>query len=469
MHNRPKGALLSSTRRTAGRALLWLAAWLPVSLVCGCASLTNPVGGGIPVQCLSPELLAIPREIARPIPLNLLRQKPPDVYLLAPGDVLGVWIEGVLGEQNQSPPVRLPERADLPTGLGYPIPVRANGTVSLPFVAPINVRGLSVEAAEEAIRRAYSRDKRILRPGRERIIVTLLRRRQYQVLVFRQDASGELALENQDVGFTFGPGGYAPGSQEVLRSTKRSTGYAVDLPAYENDVLHALSRTGGLPGLDSANEIVLQRGFLRGEQDWATVIKELQGWPPNGSTFMTVGPASQVIRIPLRVLPGEEFSLRPEDIILETGDILFVPPRKPEVYYAAGLLPVGGYLLPRDRDLNVLEAIAQIRGPLVNGAFAVNNISGAIIAPGIGGPSPSLLSVLRKTPDGGQVIIRVNLNKALRDPRERLLVQAGDFLILQETPFEALQRYFSQVFKFSFFWQVIHGPHENGTANLLVP
>ena len=33
---------------------------------------------------------------------------------------------------------------------------------------------------------------------------------------------------------------------------------------------------------------------------------------------------------------------------------------------------------------------------------------------GIGFPNPSLVSILRRTPGGGQVVIRVDLNRALR-------------------------------------------------------
>jgi hypothetical protein len=499
MDSRCQSGFLSSVCPVARQVTQRLASLLLCGLVTGCAALTNPVARGIPVDALPPEYLAPSREQAWPVPLNLLRQRPPETYLLAPGDVLGVWIEGVLGEPNQSPPVRLPERGDLPAGMGFPIPVRPDGTISLPYIAPVHVADLSLEQAQEDVRKAYTnKNRRILRPGFERIILTLLRRRQYQVLVFRQDSSSEPAFEHQDAGFTFGPAGFSPGSQEVLRTTKRSTGFTVDLPAYENDVLHALSRTGGLPGLDSANEVIVQRGFFKSEQEWVAALNprfsgsaDLSGpgagadTCPVGTTALPSGnqlqdfhgegplpPGSsggQMIRIPLRLHPGEKFALKPEDIILQTGDIIYVPPRSVEVFYTGGLLPAGAFILPRDRDLNVLEAIAQIRGPLVNGGFNVNNLSGALIPPGMGGPSPSLLSVLRKTPCGDQVTIRVDLNRALQDPRERLLLQPGDFLILQETPKEAVARYITQLFKFSSFWQIIHGSHESGVATALVP
>ena len=53
-----------------------------------------------------------------------------------------------------------------------------------------------------------------------------------------------------------------------------------------------------------------------------------------------------------------------------------------------------------------------------------------------GGVSPSLLYILRKTPCDGQIIITVDLNRAIKDPAARPLVQAGDTLILRFKPQE---------------------------------
>ena len=106
---------------------------------------------------------------------------------------------------------------------------------------------------------------------------------------------------------------------------------------------------------------------------------------------------------------------------------------------------------------------------MITGGLNPINLAGTFLAPGIGAPSPSLVSVIRRTPNGGQLAIRVDLNRALRDPRERILIEPKDVIILQETPSEAVVRYFTQVFKFNFFWQAIHGPHESGTTTLTVP
>lgn len=45
----------------------------------------------------------------------------------------------------------------------------------------------------------------------------------------------------------------------------------------------------------------------------------------------------------------------------------------------------------------------------------------------------SNLLVLRKLPCGGQIVIRVDMNKALIDPSQRILVMPGDTLILKYT------------------------------------
>jgi hypothetical protein len=135
--------------------------------------------------------------------------------------------------------------------------------------------------------------------------------------------------------------------------------------------------------------------------------------------------------------------------VLQAGDVVFLESRTRDLFYTGGLLPRGEFQIPRDYDLDVLEAVAQVRGTLLNGAFGGNNLNGLLIQPGIGNPNPSAMTVVRRTPNGGQIPISVDLNLALRDPRERILIQPGDVLILQETAGEAIARYFTNVFNFT--------------------
>ena len=128
-----------------------------------------------------------PRSQQEPINLVRLRQDPPPVYMLGPGDTLGIYIEGVLGSRDEPPPVHFPEQKqrDIPPAIGYPIPIREDGTLPLPLVPAVMADGLTLTQLEAAIRKAYTEDQKILVPGRDRIIVTLMKPRTYKILVIR--------------------------------------------------------------------------------------------------------------------------------------------------------------------------------------------------------------------------------------------------------------------------------------------
>jgi protein involved in polysaccharide export with SLBB domain len=433
-----------------GRLLQLLAALLLAGTAGGCAALTNPTAAGIPVRRVPPELLGRPREEAQIIPLPLLRQPPPDAYRLATGDVLGVWIEGVLGEKNQAPPVHVVEQGPAQTAVGFPIPVREDGTISLPFIRPLSVADKTVAEAQEAVRKAYTADKEILKE-QARILVELQRPRRYRVLVIRQDA-----------------GGVTVGTTGTLGGSKRGTGFQLELPAYENDVLTALARTGGFPGLDSRDEVIIERGVARSATDLDALAQALPCCPP-GQRLGGGRAGVQMIRIPLRLRPEEPVPFRPEDVILQNGDIIYIESRDTDVFYTAGLLGSGQYQLPRDLDLDVVDAVCFVKGPLVSGGLGQNNLTGAILQSGLGFPSPSLISIIRHTANGGQVTIRVDLNRALVDARERILIQPKDTIILQETPSEAFVRYASTVIKFNLLATLLNQRDAVATGAVALP
>ena len=145
--------------------------------------------------------------------------------------------------------------------------------------------------------------------------------------------------------------------------------------------------------MDAYNEVIIQRGFFPAGCDRTAVLQQIEN-QPSGPSAWTSG---QIIRIPLRRQPGAPLPFHAEDVILQTGDVVFLEARDDDVFYTGGLLPPGSYVLPRDRDLDVIEAISRVRGPLFNGAFGGSNLSCNLIAPGIGGPSPTLLAKQAKT------------------------------------------------------------------------
>ena len=84
----------------------------------GCAAITNPVADGVPVRLIPPELLAAPKKNDVTIPLTFLGQQPQVVYRLAPGDVLGVYIPGVLGDgPARHRPTVLLRKSTVPTSI----------------------------------------------------------------------------------------------------------------------------------------------------------------------------------------------------------------------------------------------------------------------------------------------------------------------------------------------------------------
>lgn len=432
-----------------------LSAWAVVMLMTGglsgCASLSNPTANAIPVNRLPREMLGESREIEQTIPEKFLKAPKQDPYILQPNDVLGVYIRNVTGDEKSIPPVvQLPDTR-LPPSIGFPFVIRDDGTVSLPLSPePIKVAGLSIVEAEKEIKRHYIEVWQILKPENASVSVTIQKQRTNAVYVLRQD-SGSV---------TFGQGG--------LNNTKRGTGIVLDLQFNESDVATALSRTGGLPGLDAKNEVLIFRGAYRPGKDGQLVMPDLKKIK-TGKTVLTKDAEGntglEVVRIPLRLKPGAVVPYLPEDVRLGDGDAVFIETRETELYYTGGLLPPGEFTLPRDYDLDVLEAVGQAHGPLFNGAQSATNFGGTFVGGGLGSPNPTCLTIVRQWHEGKSVIIRVDLAKALVDPRERILVKPGDFLILQESFGESFARYITQTFNFNYFSSILNTTNSTGGIN----
>lgn len=640
-------------------ALPWLA---------GCAAF-HPMKG-IPARYVPDDIKASRRNGTRSIDVSLLSQNWNGIHRVDTGDVLGIYVGGVLGKLDENPPVQFPQNSDYQPAVGIPVPVREDGTISLPMIGSINVRGKTIRETEDALRQSYTNGpagRELLKPGEERILVSLQRARQTRVLVIRQDSRNE-PIANAAVGLL------------NIGTAKRGSGKAVSLPAYRNDVLNALVATDGLPGLDAENavyvirrkigdlrsgwpancdpaELIRQSGLsdrpvIRGQSDdgWQyrglpnpntanrgfeantnfraapqnglaprlpsglqdslnrndqhgsdqygepsqqygeapqryslidnnatgnpnsfapvrtnqrkpdfgpmaspSIPSGFGNWelndqasarpnerllpqsysptplnpPPtrlpnqNGSPKLPVfgqpgnkppayqpplnqygpnpalppvPPASgpgysmpqnsamppnysmpvappeippsppfgshgdppdldvedepaprdiglvdghRIIRIPIRLRPDEHVEIRQEDIILNDGDIVFIESRDTEVFFTGGLLGGGQFTLPRDFDLDILEAIAVATSR--NGtAGAARQIGGVSALNSDVTISPSNVVIIRKLPEGGEVPIKIDLYKARSDQSERLFVQPGDYVYLQYTPCEAV-------------------------------
>ena len=360
------------------------------------------------------------------------------VYLLSAGDVLGIYIENVLGSEEESPPVHFPEDGDDPPAVGFPIPIRDDGTISLPFVNDIYVEGKTLDEVDRLIENEYTVKQNILtlEDGQvsAKIIVTLIRKRQFRVLVVREEAGGV-----EDV-------------------SKRGRGDNIDLDAYENDVLHALNETGGMPGTDAKNEIVIYRGMFESGFHRDQILAQVAAGRDPCFCSPPIPEDPNVVRIPLRYHPSQPPRFDQEDIVLQTGDILMIESRDREKYYTGGALQGGEYLLPRDEDLDILGAIAKAGGFVGSAGAGVSSIGSGSGSPTVAaGKPPSQAIILRKLCNGGKMAIRVDLNRALVDPSQRILIQPEDTIIVQYTIIEELYNASLNLLQFNFLFNGFAG------------
>ncbi len=398
----------------------------------GCSSLSGV--NAIPVRRIPPALLGRGRSDMQEITLTRLRQDSPDVYDLGPEDILGIYIENVLGEPEEAPPVHFPEDSKDKPSIGYPIPIRDDGTISLPLIPPIKAEGKTLEKLTEEIRRAYTIDHKILPEDSDRIIVTLIKKRTIKVMVIRQEAGGQDGI------------------------TKKGTGFTVELAAYENDVLHALNETGGMPGIDAKNEIYIQRGAFKNSEERDREFASIQySADPccDPSQLEPDDPNTTVI--PLRYYPENFPRFDQKDVILADGDILLIKSRDQDKFYTGGALPGGEYDLPRDYDLDILGAIAIAKGPVggigsgANFSAISNNGGGNKVLP------PSRAVILRKTPGKGEIPILINLKRTLSNPNERILVQPGDVIIVEYTVMEEVVNTIFSIVRVNFLLNGFNG------------
>ena len=424
------------------RSMSWLQRASSVGLAllgmlsAGCSTITQPISG-IPARRIPPQFLAQSKNNLVPLDPARLSQEPPRDYLLDDGDILGIYIEGILpfvppDRPPEPPPVNFPDAtSQLDPSLGFPIAVINDGTIQLPNLEPIKVRGLTIDQTRDLIRKYYL-DSEILRESsRLQPIVTLMKERTYNVIVIRQDMGA------------VGGGGGGAGQAGFTRATDYSaTGRMLKLKAYQNDVLNALMESGGLPGVNAKNEVKILRASRADQRRRDEFVQQFyQQYYCNPDPCGCPPPLPEdpsILKIPLRLPPGTIPEFGPENVVLEDGDIVYIESRDAEVFYTGGLLPGGEFKIPRDYDLDVLTAMALSGG----GISRQQNGGGGGGLGGIGGMvgqvPPGMLYVLRKTPCNGQITIAVDLAKANVDPRERILVQPGDILVLRFKPSEEI-------------------------------
>ena len=400
-------------------ALLWAA--IVMSTGTGC-QLVSSARQAVPAHRLPPDLFDCPREPLAPVNFSALGRVKPTAHRIGPGDTLSIYIFGVVPPSEDETPIvqraqainqqYYPARgSSLAAATGLPFTVEHDGTVDLPLIGAVDLTGLTIPEARAKVARLY-REEEILQEGRERITITLIVPRLFRVVVLREDTP------NTNVAIT---------NPQNVDEIHRGSGQIVDLPVYENDVLHALGISGGLPGTDAARECyVIRKNALGGNMFLSA---------GNLQSIVSGGQAGRctpdVIRIPLAGCPCDTLPFTEADITLGEGDVLFVP-RRNEYFITGGLLPGAKVPLPRDEDVDVIEAIAMATasagGPLGVGGSALTSGNVGNLR------EPTRVLILRRLPDGRQMTIRVDLDRAIYDPKERIRILPDDVVMLQFKP-----------------------------------
>ena len=403
----------------------------------GCHAITD-VHKSIPASRLPCELCTEPREGRSVFPFTALGQEKPNAHVIG-GDQLSIYVFGVVPPGVDETPVLqrtqpVNQRYYPPHGsvvgatTGLPVEVDHTGGVELPLIGRIELAGLTLPEATDAVKKAY-RDKQITKEDTERVHVSLITARVHRIVVLREDTPSPVVQLVQ------------PGQVDHIH---RGSADVVDLPAYENDLLHALAVTGGLPGTDAAREIwIFKRSGL--QDPHAICAEELQARTANFVEGEVC--ENQVVRIPLTGCPGEGLPFTQADVQLDSGDVVYVP-RRDEYFYIGGLVGGAKIPLPRDEDIDVVEAIALANGS-VGGPLGQ---SGQALASGTPGHMvrPTRVIILRETPDGRQLPIRVDLARAMTDQKERILIQPNDVVMLQFKPHQAVFNGVVNMFNWSF-------------------
>lgn len=203
-----------------------------------------------------------------------------------------------------------------------------------------------------------------------------------------------------------------------------------------------------LPGSNSPASVPLAP-LLRGGHTEPMSYSLNEQIPVSQPPCQTCVPDSRhpnAIRIPLALAHGEILPFTQNDVILEDGDIVLVESREDEHFFTAGLLGGGQFALPRNQDIDVLDAVlladtysrqTQLNSPTraIGGVSALNRdvTVGA-----------SRVVIERKTEDGHTQRFRVNLYHAMKNPNQRILIEPGDRLYLEYTTVEACLAFFER-------------------------
>ena len=421
----------------AARVATTAAAIAMLASLAGCSTSIGCTKDAVPSYRLDRHFLTESKECYGPVPHTALGQPKPKSHIIGPGDYLSVYVYGIFPPTQDETPIlqrfqTLNQRYYPPRGevqgpsTGLPVEVMADGTIQLPLIGQVPLAGLTVPEAIDRVKTLYIEGEYIEK-DRARITLALVTPRVYRITVLREDSP---AITPD-----------YPATQQN-RERHRGAGQVVDLPVYENDVLHALATTGGLPGDDAPRALWIFR-----QSAFKTPTAITPAYLDDMCSTVDINNCNgHVTKIPLVWRPGQPLPYGPKDVVLNEGDVVYVPKRD-EYFYTGGLLRAAKIPLPRDKDVDILEALAMatgsVGGPLGLDGSALSNGTPGYVLP------PSRVLIVRELPDGRNMQIRVDLRKATKDPKHRIYVKENDLISLSCTPGAAFVNTTLNLFNFT--------------------
>ena len=109
---------------------------------------------------------------------NVPENDPTLPYALDSGDVLGIFIDGILGGFNEQPPIHQPVAGSEPA-IGYPIRIEHDGTINLPFAGNVLLRGQTLAEARQTLHEKFKTGDKPVLTKQARIFVSLIRPRRF--------------------------------------------------------------------------------------------------------------------------------------------------------------------------------------------------------------------------------------------------------------------------------------------------
>jgi protein involved in polysaccharide export with SLBB domain len=346
----------------------------------------------------------------------------------------------------------------------YPVPTRVldDGTVRLPLVGSVELAGLSISGAEQAIFAAYSSQGLLKKP---QVTVALRETRKIRVYVLGAVTKPGLydlnATEGDLLCALVNAGGLTPEAGTIVEVRRRLTpGLSPATPRKDRNIVQAAYKSS--PRSPRENQNALRNlGENTSLQEATPVVYSASGWQKNydfipnnnaasayhpngmegscspvvqriplGSKSSDVMPEPALADDPVQTIPlssdsqivrldltsEKDKQLVTQGFRLANGDTISIDDRKVKPIYVVGMVgKPGEFQLPVDRDLRVLEAVG------LAGGVDRNSL-------------PDKVLVIRQRPDGsGVVAVRVDLNQAKKDNSQNIRLMAGDTVSVEET------------------------------------